>query len=335
MLYRAAAKTSSEALEADALHFGSDMWSSVAVLVGLVGDRARLCLGGFGGRDRRSALFVCIAGWRLGRRTIDTLTDTAPAGAADKITAASRACPGVVGDRGRARAAGRRRAVRRSRSSASAARCRSTGSRRSRIASSRRCAPTVPRAEVDVTTEPRALDDETVLERVMVIARNRALAVHHVTVHAIGGRLVGLARSRGRRRACRSARRTTSPTGLEDGDPRGARARRSRSRPISSRCSPSTSPGHDAPPHAIAAVRDALDRDRRQGRLASATCTTCACAQPATARSSISTACVDPALHVADVHEQVDDVERALRLRFPTIKRVIGHAEPALPCRSQ
>ena len=36
---------------------------------------------------------------------------------------------------------------------------------------------------------PRALSDETVMERVMVIARNRALAVHHVTVHAISGRL--------------------------------------------------------------------------------------------------------------------------------------------------
>src|SRR6185436_8077017 len=47
----------------------------------------------------------------------------------------------------------------------------------------------LPEAEVDVATEPRALSDETVLERVMVIARNRALAVHHVTVHAFGGRL--------------------------------------------------------------------------------------------------------------------------------------------------
>ena len=28
------------------------------------------------------------------------------------------------------------------------------------------------------------------------------------------------------------------------------------------------------------------------------------------------------------VHEKVDDVERALRRKFPTIKRVIGHAEP-------
>ena len=35
ILYRVAAETSSEALEADALHFGSDMWSSAAVLAGL------------------------------------------------------------------------------------------------------------------------------------------------------------------------------------------------------------------------------------------------------------------------------------------------------------
>src|SRR5436305_14964141 len=47
----------------------------------------------------------------------------------------------------------------------------------------------MPEAQVDVAIEPRALDDETVLERVMVIARNRALAVHHVTVHSIGERL--------------------------------------------------------------------------------------------------------------------------------------------------
>ena len=37
---------------------------------------------------------------------------------------------------------------------------------------------------------------------------------------------------------------------------------------------------------------------------------------------------VDPMLTVQDVHERVDDVERALRRKFPSIKRVIGHAEP-------
>jgi divalent metal cation (Fe/Co/Zn/Cd) transporter len=37
---------------------------------------------------------------------------------------------------------------------------------------------------------------------------------------------------------------------------------------------------------------------------------------------------VDPALTVQAVHEKVDEVERGLRQRFPTIKRAIGHAEP-------
>ena len=35
LLYRVAAENTSEALEADALHFSSDMWSSIAVLIGL------------------------------------------------------------------------------------------------------------------------------------------------------------------------------------------------------------------------------------------------------------------------------------------------------------
>jgi divalent metal cation (Fe/Co/Zn/Cd) transporter len=37
---------------------------------------------------------------------------------------------------------------------------------------------------------------------------------------------------------------------------------------------------------------------------------------------------VDPALTVANVHEKIDQIERALRERFTSIKRVIGHAEP-------
>src|SRR5262249_52893689 len=53
----------------------------------------------------------------------------------------------------------------------------------------RALAAAMPETELNAVVSPRALDDETVLERVMVIARNRALAVHHVTVHAIGGRL--------------------------------------------------------------------------------------------------------------------------------------------------
>src|SRR6185369_11680443 len=93
LLYRVARDTASEALEADALHFGSDMWSSFAVLIGLGGVAF-----GFPWADSAAAvivaLLVCLAGWRLGRRTIDTLTDTAPVGAADAIRRAVERVPG-------------------------------------------------------------------------------------------------------------------------------------------------------------------------------------------------------------------------------------------------
>src|SRR5215217_8056551 len=95
VLYRVAGETASEALEADALHFGSDMWSSIAVLIGLGGVAL-----GFKWGDAVAALvvslFVCVAGWRLGRRTIETLTDTAPEGAARELTRISERVPGVV-----------------------------------------------------------------------------------------------------------------------------------------------------------------------------------------------------------------------------------------------
>src|SRR5688572_13237269 len=95
LLYRVAHETASEALEADALHFGSDMWSSIAVLIGLAGVAF-----GLPWADAAAALivalFVCLAGWRLGRRTIDTLTDTAPPGIADVVRRIASRAPGVV-----------------------------------------------------------------------------------------------------------------------------------------------------------------------------------------------------------------------------------------------
>src|SRR5262249_35054965 len=106
VLYRTAEETSSHALEADALHFDSDMWSSLAVLVGLFGIAL-----GYTAADSVAALAVslviCIAGWRPGRRTTDPVPDAAPPGAAGKITAAVTRIPGVVAiDRLRVRQVG-------------------------------------------------------------------------------------------------------------------------------------------------------------------------------------------------------------------------------------
>src|SRR6202167_1790907 len=82
------------------------MWSSVAVLVGLCGVAL-----GYSWVDATApfvvAVFICIAGWRLGRRTIDTLTDTAPAGVSERVTAIARRVPGIAAvERVRARPAG-------------------------------------------------------------------------------------------------------------------------------------------------------------------------------------------------------------------------------------
>ena len=94
-LKRTADATQSQALEADALHFSSDLWASLAVLIGLIGVYF-----GYAWADSAAALvvavLVCVAGWRLGRRTVETLTDTAPAGATETITAFVEKVPGVV-----------------------------------------------------------------------------------------------------------------------------------------------------------------------------------------------------------------------------------------------
>jgi cation diffusion facilitator family transporter len=101
-LSRAAKRHNSQALEADALHFQTDVWSSAVVILGLicvlVGDRVpRLAFLDYG--DAVSALGVSvIVFWvsaRLGRRTVDALLDTAPAGMKEKIVAAVESVPGV------------------------------------------------------------------------------------------------------------------------------------------------------------------------------------------------------------------------------------------------
>src|SRR6185312_12551856 len=45
-------------------------------------------------------------------------------------------------------------------------------------------------ADLTFTAVPVARDNETVRERIMVIARNSGLAIHHVTVHDLGEKLI-------------------------------------------------------------------------------------------------------------------------------------------------
>jgi cation diffusion facilitator family transporter len=94
-LLKVAKETNSQALEADALHFSSDIWSSCVVLLGLI-----LVYFGVNGADTFAAIgvsiFVLNAGYRLGKRTIDVLMDTAPEGVSDIVKQTVENIEGVI-----------------------------------------------------------------------------------------------------------------------------------------------------------------------------------------------------------------------------------------------
>src|SRR5262249_58790824 len=119
-----------------------------------------------------------------GGRTTARRPTPAPPGAADKITAAITRIPGVVGVEGlRVRQVGEVLFVDLVVAVSRTLPLDRVAALKDRIVETVRADNSA--AEVTVTTQPRALDDETILERVMVIARNHALAAHHVTVHAL------------------------------------------------------------------------------------------------------------------------------------------------------
>ncbi len=186
-LSRVAKKTSSDALEADALHFSSDMWSSIVVLIGL-----GAVWYGVPAADAVAALvvsaFVGLAGWRLGQRTLATLLDQAPEGSTEKVRAIVREADGVLRLKTlRIRPAGPTLFV-------------------SVVVEVARTMPVddivalkqmlldrvqglYPNADITVTANPIALDNETVFQKVMLIASQRAIAIHHLTVQHIGDSL--------------------------------------------------------------------------------------------------------------------------------------------------
>lgn len=323
LLYRVASETASEALEADALHFGSDMWSSIAVLVGLGGVAF-----GYQWADSASAivvaLFVCLAGWRLGRRTIETLTDTAPPGSADAVRRTASHVSGVVDVEGvRVRPVGDKLFVEVAVAVSRTLPLDRVKVLKAQVADAIRAE--MPRAEVGVDAAPRALDDETVQERVMVIARNQGLAVHHVTVHDIRGKWsVSLDLEVDRKMALGSAH------DIADALEAALREELGPDAEVETHIEPLQPPeaaGREAPPERVRAVEMALSEIAAEGGMIRDV-------HDVRVRETDEGEIVnfhgrvDPSLAVQAVHEKIDEVERALRRRSPSIKRVIGHAEP-------
>jgi cation diffusion facilitator family transporter len=323
-LLKTARETKSEALEADSLHFASDFYGSIPVIIGLV-----LAAYGHYWGDAVAALAVALIisflGFRLAKRTIDSLVDTAPQGVAEKVETAIRRIAGVVAvERVRMRTVGPRHFV-----DVAIKVPRTLPVDRLanvKIALERAVIGVIGEADVTVAAMPVALDDETVLERIMVIARNHALAVHHVTVHAIAGRLsVSLDLEVDGTLALSAAHEIASGLEAAIRDELGPEVE------VETHIEPLQLhglPGREGTPERVAAVHAALIeiaagaglvgevhdvrvRESSDGEFVNFHCR------------------VDPAVSVQTVHVKVDQTERALRERYPSIKRAIGHAEPA------
>ncbi len=103
ILYKAAVKYKSQALEADALHFSTDIWSSSVVIIGLVGVKLAESFTSLRFLEKTDsvaalgvAVIVVLVSVQLGMRTIKGLLDTAPKGMADQISREVKSLPGVV-----------------------------------------------------------------------------------------------------------------------------------------------------------------------------------------------------------------------------------------------
>ena len=103
ILYRAARKHNSQALEADALHFSTDIWSSSVVLVGLglvwlsgrLGPEWAWLVKGDAVAALVVAAIVVYVSLQLGKRAVVVLLDVAPPGLAEQIAVEAAQVPGV------------------------------------------------------------------------------------------------------------------------------------------------------------------------------------------------------------------------------------------------
>jgi len=103
VLYRAARKYNSQALEADALHFSTDIWSSGVVILGLICVKLSGRVPGLTFLRQADSIAAILVGLivvsisvKLGIRTVQALLDVAPSGIERKIVSAVEVLPGVT-----------------------------------------------------------------------------------------------------------------------------------------------------------------------------------------------------------------------------------------------
>jgi cation diffusion facilitator family transporter len=193
-LGKIAEKYDSQALQADALHFSTDIWSSgvVALGLGLVLLGRKLAIPWLIDADPVAALFVAgvimFVSTRLARKTIDALLDTAPMGARGKIMGALATVPGLLEvDRVRIRRAGNRYFADVSVGLARNVTFQKSGQVADEV--TRAVHNVLPNTDVVVHSVPRPASAENIFDRVRAVALRRNLNVHDVSVQDLDGQL--------------------------------------------------------------------------------------------------------------------------------------------------
>lgn len=322
-LRRVGRQTQSAALEADALHFASDVFSSIAVLAGFA-----LVAFGFDWGDAAAAIavaaLVAALALRLLTRTVNELVDRAPAGVAETITARLLDLAGVLGvENVRVRTVGPRHFV-----EATVEVPRSLGLEQ--VDEVRSLAAITVRTvlrEADVTIQSAAVSpsDETVRDRVLLVALRERVAVHHITIQHMDERLAlaldlevegSLPLAEAHRVADRVEAairrefggRTEIETHIEPLEPE-ARDVAETSEPLRQRSIAALEEAARAI-DGLSDIHDVRLRRSARGNVLVAHCR------------------LDPAATVESAHRRVDDLERLVRDRMPDIARIVIHAEP-------
>jgi cation diffusion facilitator family transporter len=202
-LARIAREHNSDALAADSVHFATDIWASVAVMLGLAatfaGERYKLPLLEYA--DPIAAIIVSAiifrVSWRLARHTVDALLDATPTTDPTSDGRQSKedlrgnlihdlvAIPGVVSvDRLRTRRSGANYFA-----DITLAMPRNLTFQRSEqltLAATEAVQRHLPGADVVVHTVPTAPLAESVHDRIRAVAARRNLSIHDVSVQQLG-----------------------------------------------------------------------------------------------------------------------------------------------------
>ena len=193
-LFRVARKYNSQALEADALHFSTDVYSSTVVLLGLIlvyiAEQRKI----FWLRDADPVAALVVAGivvyisLLLGKRTVDALVDAAPQATSLRIAELVSNIPGVLNlDRIRTRQSGARLFVD----------LRLTLESNIPLEHAKTVADMVesevhqlfPTSDVVIHTNPREPSSSDLVEKIRSIAHRRNFKVHEVTAYEVNGRI--------------------------------------------------------------------------------------------------------------------------------------------------